>query len=418
MQQKRKRKRCMKKLIDIQVDKSKYYILACSFGPDSMALLDILSKNHIKFVVCHVNYHKRDMSNFEENALKEYCFARKIPIEILDTSKLAIRGNFQSWAREVRYNFFSDCYKKYNASGLFVAHQLDDHFETYLMQKERGMYVSYYGIKENSSMFGMNVIRPLLSYSKKDLKEYDDKNNVPYSIDCSNLTDDYRRNYIRHHIVEKLTFEERNDLARKIEKDNSHLNIIINKVNKLLKDRDYITVDDAKKLSHEQFAHVVFKLLSGYGNVPISNKEIDEFVSYFSSSKSNIAVLLADNLYYLQEYGVISIRRLQKPYKYVLDKPGCYHFDEFDINFEDANDRNIKPESYPITIRTFHKNDKYIVKNYKCNVNRLFLDWKMPFHLRSAWPIIEDCNGNIIYIPRYRKWFSDKHKSIFKIYLK
>lgn len=138
----------MKKL---NIDKNKTYLLACSYGPDSMALLDKLIKEHFKIVVCHVNYHKRDISDFEEESLRKYCLDHNILIEILDTSSLKVVGNFQAWARDVRYEFFNTCYKKYDAAGLFVAHQQDDLIETYILQKNRNNYVNYFGIQEEIS---------------------------------------------------------------------------------------------------------------------------------------------------------------------------------------------------------------------------------------------------------------------------
>ena len=48
------------------------YIIGVSYGPDSMALLDLLLKNHYDFVVCHINYHLREESNEEQKNLENY----------------------------------------------------------------------------------------------------------------------------------------------------------------------------------------------------------------------------------------------------------------------------------------------------------------------------------------------------------
>ena len=50
-----------------------------------------------------------------------------------------------------------------------MAHQKDDLIETYLMQKERKLGVSYYGLRQSNTIKGVKVFRPLLSYTKKDL---------------------------------------------------------------------------------------------------------------------------------------------------------------------------------------------------------------------------------------------------------
>ena len=45
--------------LNYKFNPNEMYLLACSYGPDSMCLLDLLFKAGVKFVCCHVNYHKR-----------------------------------------------------------------------------------------------------------------------------------------------------------------------------------------------------------------------------------------------------------------------------------------------------------------------------------------------------------------------
>ena len=73
--------------IDYKFNKNKKYVLACSFGPDSMALFDILFKLKCKFIVAFVNYHKRRVSNYEQKELIKYCNKLNIKYEILDVKK-------------------------------------------------------------------------------------------------------------------------------------------------------------------------------------------------------------------------------------------------------------------------------------------------------------------------------------------
>ena len=52
------------KLLNISEDE--YVVLACSYGPDSMCLLDILIKNGINVIVAHVNHQIREEANDDE----------------------------------------------------------------------------------------------------------------------------------------------------------------------------------------------------------------------------------------------------------------------------------------------------------------------------------------------------------------
>ncbi len=409
-------------MIKISFNKSKIYLLACSYGPDSMALFDILCKNRVNFVVCHVNYHKRgEVSNYEEKALREYCLNRKINFECLDTSLLTKpikKVNFQAYAREIRYLFFKEMYEKYNADGLFVAHQLDDLLETYLIQKERKAFVSYYGLAEESYRYGMRTLRPLLKYSKADLEKYDKENGIPFSIDSSNLTDVYKRNKIRHSIIDKFSKSEKIELLKVIKNENSRLKKLDKTASKFVNNKTSLSVKSLAKLDDEQFCLVLFKLLNHYNVYSISKETIISLKKILFSHKPNIKVKLEDNIYYCQEYGEVLIYEIKPNYSYKIEKPGVYVFDEFELDFTDAIDRNIHISDYPLTIRNANKNDIYIIKDYVKKVNRLFLDWKMPWHLREEWPVVVNKKGEIIYIPRYRKKFIDNHSSKFKILIK
>ena len=86
--------------------KNNRYLIAVSGGPDSMALLDIV-RNKKKYIeVAHVNYHKRDSAINDEKLVRRYCRKYKIKFHLLDVYPDEVKGNFQSYARDKRYEFF------------------------------------------------------------------------------------------------------------------------------------------------------------------------------------------------------------------------------------------------------------------------------------------------------------------------
>ena len=111
----------------------KKYIAAVSGGPDSMALLDQFKK--VIVGVCHVNYHKRVDSNYDTKLVKDYCKKHKIPLAIYDVNtkvyKTSLQHNFQTLAREIRYEFFVKCGNKFKCKNLLIAHNLNDFLETF-----------------------------------------------------------------------------------------------------------------------------------------------------------------------------------------------------------------------------------------------------------------------------------------------
>ena len=90
-------------------------VVACSGGPDSMALLDQLNK-------------QGDTADRDEKIVKEYCKKYDIPVRVL--YPVHEKGNFQAWARDVRYAFFEEVADEFDTKLLYVAHQMDDVIET------------------------------------------------------------------------------------------------------------------------------------------------------------------------------------------------------------------------------------------------------------------------------------------------
>ena len=392
----------------LNLDSKKKYIIACSYGPDSMALLDMAIKDKLDVVVAHVNYHKRDISNSEEESLRKYCGDHNVQIEVLDTANLKCEGNFQNWARKVRYQFFAEVLKNYSADAVLVAHQQDDLIETYLMQKQRGGFVRYLGIAGKTTIFGVPVIRPLLNYSKTVLEAYDKANNVPFSIDVSNLTNDYTRNKIRHEIVEKLSKDERQKI----------LSELVNKQNKVGSYSEIIDLEVFLDFSDEQITFFISDFVEENDkHIDISKKFVSEIRNAFSSTKTFVKIKLTNNLCIQKDFGFVELidSRKQISYLYKLNQKEFIEDELFTISFKDGLDRNLTEADFPITIKPLSKKDIFELSDYSCEVRRLFIDWKMPHFLRDCWPGIYNKDGKLIYIPRYREKFIDNHKTKFVI---
>ncbi len=395
----------MKKL-NLSLDKNKKYVVACSFGPDSMALLDAALKENLDVVVAHVNYRKRDASQMEQKSLEKYCNAHQIKLYILDLINQVPSGNFQDWARKKRYEFFKSVVEKENAFAVLVAHQQDDVIETYLMQKNRGNIVKNYGISRENELFGMKLIRPLLDYTKQELKDYDVENNVPFSIDESNLTDHYTRNKIRHSIVEQMSKKERAAILQEISNISKEKLSVFNK----------LTKEEFLNLSYESLIkNLDYFMQKVSEHSDISEKFVIEIKQAFRT-KTNLRYKITPSVWLELDYGEVFIVNGAKirDYKFTFERKGTNNFINIDFSMG-AEDRGIINLPQEILIKNCDKNDYVIIKDYKSKLNRLFIDWKMPLFLREVWPGIYDEKERLIYVPRYRKSFKDEHKSIFKI---
>ena len=192
---------------EINISHSTKYLLAVSGGIDSMVMLHIFNKLNYNIVVAHCNFQLRGLdSENDQNLVIDYCHQNRIPVlyNRFDVHKYKEENNVstQIAARHLRYEWFSLLMIEHHIQFLCTAHHQDDNEETILLNLvQGGILQSLTGILPKSG----NILRPLINCSKKEIFEYALKNNIPYLEDISNLSDDYKRNFIRHQITPLLS---------------------------------------------------------------------------------------------------------------------------------------------------------------------------------------------------------------------
>ena len=388
----------------LNLEKNKKYLLACSYGPDSMALFDMLLKEGYRFAVAHVNYHLRAEADDEEIDLRNYCLTHGVGIFVKSVRENLGDNNLEAKCRDIRYNFFIDVVKQNGFDALLVAHQEDDLIETYLMQKKRKNLVNYFGIKEISYFTDVEIIRPLLKYRKKELLIYCRMFGVPYAIDKTNLEDHFLRNQLRHQVVEVMTPEERKEILEEIHLENEKLAAIFDKISKIQSNK----IEEYNRLNDTEFLYAIVSLGRKIkSDFTISKEQGAELRKVLLSDKPNVS-LTVDELCFLKEYDSFSIKEDSPTcdYEYVLKEPGKLDTPYFSLDFtQNQARRNVSPDDYPLTIRNARANDAFKIKDYEKELRRLFIDWKMPVSLRNRWPVIINKDGVIVYVPRYQKDF-------------
>ncbi|WP_428225554.1 tRNA lysidine(34) synthetase TilS [Flavobacterium sp.] len=183
--------------------KDKKLLLAISGGIDSMVLLHLFSKMNREIAVAHCNFQLRGAeSDGDEEFVKIQCEKLKIKsfIQQFETEKFAQENklSIQQSARSLRYHWFEEIQTKEGFDYLLTAHHLDDSLETFLINFTRGT-----GIEGLTGIPQINgkIVRPLLIFSREEIKKYAEENNIDWREDSSNASDKYFRNKIRHQVV-------------------------------------------------------------------------------------------------------------------------------------------------------------------------------------------------------------------------
>lgn len=404
--------------MQINLDKSKKYLLACSFGPDSMALFNLLLDGDYDFGVAHVNYQMRgEESDNETKNLVELLKAKKIRYFANYIDGKDFSGNFQARAREARYDFFKDIMEEGSYDVLLIAHHKDDFLETYLLQRTSNRKSFYYGIKEETTLNGIKIIRPLLKYYKSDILQYCAIHNVKYSIDSSNLERKYTRNKIRLDVIDKMSLTQKEELFNEIQALNKTLDDKRIALANYYKDSVKISLFNA--LSEEDQNHLLYFIFEQKGFAEyFHSSKVRLIKNNINSAKTSTFMKVVAELYITKhedDFYLINILDY-KPYEYTVNHAKTIYFPQFSVYFDKENIiPHIKESEFPITITNGNSDEKYTIDGNTKKLSRVYIDMKMPRHIRLIWPVVKNRYGKIIYIPRYRKDYIPKETDLFKI---
>ena len=176
--------------------KSGRNLLAFSHGVDSTALFYLLDEAGVKFDLAIVDYNVRAQSKDEVAAAQQ--LAAKFNKQIYVKSVQLGESNFEHEARAARYEFFGQICRERGYENLILAHQFDDKFEWFLMQLGRGAGLSeLLGMQELETREDYMIARPLLGVRKCELERFLRERNLKYFTDETNLTDQFKRGFIR-----------------------------------------------------------------------------------------------------------------------------------------------------------------------------------------------------------------------------
>lgn len=381
-------------------NKEKQIIVGVSGGPDSMALLDILHKEGYKCHVVHVNYKQRDSAERDQHIVEQYCKDKSIDYYVFDDFKI-LTGNFQSNARNYRYEKYKEIYDKTEANGLYLGHHLDDHLETIVFQLTSKRTPNVMGIRQQSTVKQMNVYRPLLHLTKESLVEYCDSCGVEYGVDESNQSEKYSRNKIRH-LLKTLSDESKQELidfAKDYDKlTKNHLK----QVKDFINDKDAIDINQYAEFEQSERLTILREFLIQqqvfvYG---LSKKHLISLDKKVMSRKPGTQKL-GNSHFLLVEYDTVSINAVKNyEFSVVFDTIEYVHHEHFTISNKKLDDFGvtISPSDFPIIIRNARHGDKITMRYGTKKLSRFFIDRKISYLDRLSWPVIENKDKEVIFV--------------------
>lgn len=188
-------------------------LLAVSGGIDSICLASLFLNSSAgrRFAVAHCNFHLRgEDSDSDEALVAAWCGRNGVRYHKadFDTEQYASAHSvsIEMAARELRYDWFASLCRENGYYGVAVAHNANDNAETLILNLLRGtglrgitgMPVETVVPVTRDELSGVRLLRPMLSFSRKQIEEYVAANSLEYHDDRTNAETVYKRNRIRH----------------------------------------------------------------------------------------------------------------------------------------------------------------------------------------------------------------------------
>lgn len=385
------------------------YVLGVSGGCDSMALLDIMHRAGYSIIVCHVNYHLRADSDLDQKTVEDYCKTSNIPCFVKEIDKHNYgQDNFQMQARKIRYEFYRKIALEHDIDEVVLAHHLDDVIENIVMQQQRGNTKGYLGIKEVSEVLGLKIIRPFLHIKKQVLRKYCHENGVFYRDDYTNFESHFTRDYVRNITLKSYDQKQIDDLLKKAKEHNEKYLKNYQRLDNYLDSYHQKGTINYQQIPSDLLEIFIYEILKEKVYPPlISDSLIKEIIKQINSDKPNIEMDLPVNIRFIKEYNNIRVSELKKYNGYCLKYKQLVYDKHEHFYLSDKGHLNegiyLTKEDFPITIRTYLPGDIIVTAGGTKKVSRIYIDKKIPKSQRNIWPIVVNCQGEIILIPHLAK---------------
>jgi tRNA(Ile)-lysidine synthase len=396
------------------------FLLAVSGGSDSVALAHLFSNSDICFDIAHCNFNLRG-----EESNREMVFVQKLPfltlqkVFVKEFDTLSIQRDsgksIEMIARELRYLWFEEVGKDYDY--IVTAHHANDNAETVLLNLLRGTGLrGMCGIPQKNG----KIIRPLLRFRVSEIERYVQKQGIRFCVDSSNLSDNFLRNRIRHHIIPEIekiypncvdTFSKNSSLfLHQTKFFDTALNQI--KESLILTDnyQAKISIDLLKNIENQSL--ILYEILQPYGFNAESIGKILQSIHSNSGKRfiSETHILLKDRNYFIIEEKnyinneVVLIHSVEELENNRFSVKNFKHHENLEIEkvsnliYVDAD-----KIQYPLTLRNWEKGDYFYPfgMKRKKKVSDFLTDLKIDLFEKQKIRLL--CSQNqIVWVINYR----------------
>lgn len=249
-----------------------------------MVLLNLLRQHPgVKLTVAHFDHGIREDSAIDRKLVQGVAKQHNLPF-VHGLGRLGPDAS-EATARAARYKFLDSVKQAANAKAIITAHHQDDMLETAIINILRGS-----GRRGLTALKDTEKLkRPLLGYSKQQIRDYAIAHALQWREDPSNADTKYLRNHVRHKVLSKFTDGQRAQLLILLEQlaeTNKELDQHLDNLLHVQPEMSVLSRSWFTSLPHAAAAEVLHTWLRRHDVSDITSKTIERLIVAMKTGKS------------------------------------------------------------------------------------------------------------------------------------
>lgn len=382
-------------------------VCAVSGGADSMALLWAMyllrEEKGLVLSAAHFNHGLRgEESDRDEDFVREFCEQYQIALSVGRGQVQSCGKGLEDAARRARYGFLESLD---SGTKIATAHTADDNAETILLHMLRGTGLK--GLGGIAPQRG-RIIRPMLGCSRKEVEQFLFRWGISHIEDSSNGADHFLRNRLRHEVMPVLKrenpsiSENTSAMALRLRMDQEFLNQTAQEALCSIWEEKGIRVDGLLKLHPAIQARVISMLLQKAGVREPEAVHIKQALELAESQNPSARKEFPQGVVLRREYQyLVTGQEVPALDSVELKIPGVTRVGPWEIQCRYLNpEEKIQNSPFtftvaydrigesPVFLRKRQTGDRLRLSGGSKSVKKLFIDRKIPAHLRDTLPVV------------------------------
>ena len=399
---------------------SNTYWLGLSGGLDSSVLLYLLhharDQHQAKIHALHVNHGLQPQADEWQSFVEQQCENLAIGLTVHRLEAKPESGeSLENWAREQRMGFFHQVVPKEDC--LLLAHHQSDQAETMLLQLFRGSGVAgLAAMPAYRKQHSLKIARPLLNFSREQIRQYAEQENILWVEDHSNQDERFDRNYLRQTIIP--TLKKRwpgieKTLARASKHQAEALHALTDNTAEQYKDclfreSEALSLTRLAQLEMYDQCHVLRYWLRSQGYRALSDKQLTELLSSVINARTDSQPCLENHDYDIRRYQdalfvMPKMSEINSTYQQTWRGEPCMEFEHGTLHATVVQGRGILRsdiDKQKIIIRYRKAGDKIKTKvnSHHKDLKSVFQEYGVLPWMRAQVPLIS-MSGSLICVP-------------------